>query len=66
MGLRKTNQRTLEELKGKIRDEININRGELQRVTCNFVKRCQKCMDDEGGEDSSSTSVNKVDKYDNL
>ena len=37
----KTNPRTLEELKRNIRDEININRGELQRVMGNFIKRCQ-------------------------
>ena len=38
----KTNPRTLEELKRNIRDEINISRGELQRVMENFIKRCQK------------------------
>ena len=38
----KTNQRTLEELKRNIRDEINnINKGELPRVMENFIKRCQ-------------------------
>ena len=39
----RTNPRTLDELKHNIRDEINnINRGELQRVMGNFIKRCQK------------------------
>ena len=45
----KTNPRTLEELKRNIRDEIdNINRRELQRDLGNFIKRCQKYMDNEG------------------
>ena len=61
----KTKARTLEELKRNTRDEINnINRGKLQRVMGNFIKRCQKCIDNE--VDSCSTSVNKVGKYDNL
>ena len=39
----KTNSGTLEELKRNIHDEINnLNRGELQRVMGNFIKRCQK------------------------
>ena len=38
----KTNPYTLEELKLNIRDEININRGELQGVMGNFIKRCKK------------------------
>ena len=47
----KTNPCTLEELKCNIRDKINnINRGELQRVMGNFIKRCQKCLDNEGGQ----------------
>ena len=42
----KTNPHTLEELKRNIRDEINnINRGELQRVMGNFIKRCQRWLD---------------------
>ena len=41
----------LEELKHNIRDEINnINRGELQRVMGNFIKRCQKWLDNEDGQ----------------
>ena len=44
----KTNPPTLEELKRNIRDEINITRGELQRVKGNFIKRCQKWLDNEG------------------
>ena len=61
----RTNPRTLEELKRNIRDEINnINRGELQRVMWNFIKRCQNVWTTK--IDSSSTSVNKVGKYDNL
>ena len=47
----KTNPRTLVELKRNIHDEINIiNRGEPQRVMGNFIKRRQKCMDNEGGQ----------------
>ena len=46
----KTNPRTLEKMKRNIRDEINVNRGELQRVMENFIKRCQKCIDNEGGQ----------------
>ena len=47
----KTIPRTLEELKRNIRDQCNnVNRGELQRVMGNFIKRCQKCMDKEGGQ----------------
>ena len=46
----KTNPRILEELKCNIRDEINIiSRGELQHVMGDFIKRCQKCMHNEGG-----------------
>ena len=46
----KTNLRIVEELKRNICDEINnISRGELQQVIGNFIKRCQKCMDNEGG-----------------
>ena len=49
-GLYKTNPRSLEELKRNIRDEINnIKRGELERVG-NFIKRCQKWLDNEGGQ----------------
>ena len=34
-----------------IRDEINnINREQLQRVVGNFVKRCQKWLDNEDGQ----------------
>ena len=44
----KTNPRTLEELKRNIRDEINISRGELQRVMENFIMMCRKYMDNEG------------------
>ena len=41
----KSNPHTLEELKCNIRDKINnINRGELQRVIGNFIKRCQKMV----------------------
>ena len=46
----KTNPRTLDELKHNICDEINISRGELQPVIGNFIKRCQKCIDKEGGQ----------------
>ena len=47
----KTNPRILEELKRNIHDEINnINRGELQRVMENFIKRWQKWLDHEGGQ----------------
>ena len=47
----KTNPCTLEELKHNICDKINnINREELQRVMGNFIKRCQKCIDNEGGQ----------------
>ena len=47
----RTNPRTLEELKRNIRDEINnISRGELQRIMGNFIKRCKKCMDNQGGQ----------------
>ena len=47
----KINPRTLEELKHNIRNEINnINRGELQRVMINFIKRFQKWLDSEGGQ----------------
>ena len=47
----KTTPQTLEELKRNIRDDINnINRGELQKVMENFRNRCQKCMDNEGGQ----------------
>ena len=47
----KINPRTLEELKRNIRDEINIiNRGKLQQVMGNFIKGCQICMDNEGGQ----------------
>ena len=60
----KINPRTLEELKRNIRDEININRGEVQRVMGNFIKRYQKCMDNEGGQ--FQHLVSKVSKYDNL
>ena len=45
----KTNPRTLEELKRNICDKINIKRGEIQRVMENFMKECQKCMDNESG-----------------
>ena len=39
----KTNPCILEELKRNSHDEINnINRGELQQVMENFIKRCQK------------------------
>ena len=42
-------ERTLEGLERNIRDEINnINRGELQRVMGNSVKRRQKWLDSEG------------------
>ena len=40
----KTNPRTLEELKCNIRDEINIS-----EFMGNFIKRWQKCIDNEGG-----------------
>ena len=46
----KTNPRTLEELKCNIRDEINNINRELQRVMGNFIKRCQKWLDNEGGQ----------------
>ena len=47
----KMNPRTLEKLKRNICDEINnINRGELQQVMGNFIKRCQKWLDNEGGQ----------------
>ena len=46
----KTNPRTVEELKPNFSNEININRGELQRVMRIFLKRCQKCMDNVGGQ----------------
>ena len=46
----KTNPRTLEELKHYIRDEINISRGELQRVMGNYIKRCQNWLDNESGQ----------------
>ena len=47
----KTNPRTLEELKHNIREEIyNMNRGKLQQIMRNFVKRCQKCMDNKRGQ----------------
>ena len=58
----KINPCTLEELKRNIRDEINnINRGELQRVMGNFIKRCQKCMDNKGGQfQLLSTTICKI------
>ena len=47
----KTNPRTLKELKHNIHDKINsINRGELKQVIGNFIKRCQKWLDNEGGQ----------------
>ena len=60
----KTNPRTLEELKRNIRDEIDINRGELQRVMGNFIERYKNVWTTK--VDSSSISVNMLDKYDNL
>ena len=47
----KTNPSTLEELKRNIRDEINnIYRGELQRVTGNFIKSWQKMYGQRSGQ----------------
>ena len=44
-----TNPHTLEELKASIMREIySISEIELIRVNANFLKRCQKCVD-EGG-----------------
>lgn len=45
----KSNPHTLEELKQNIRTEINaISEAELLRVNGNFLKRCRRCIDEEG------------------
>ena len=57
----KTKQRSLKELKLNIRDEINnINRGELKRAMGNVIKRCQKWLDNEGGQFQHLLSVKLV------
>ena len=42
--------RSKQAAKRNIPDEININREELQRVVGNFIKTCQICIDNEGGQ----------------
>ena len=44
------NPDTLQELKASVRREINsISDDDLMHVNANFLKRCQKCVD-EGGQ----------------
>ena len=61
----KTNPCSQDELKHNIHDEINnIIREGLERIMGNFIKRYQIVWTVK--VDSSSTSVNKVGKYNNL